>query len=220
MDRETKAIHQIKQQKMLPLFYHDDVTVCIAVCKALYEAGIRCVEFTNRGSRALSNFKALIDERNYSMPGMLLGVGTIKTANDATDFILADADFLVSPVFDSAISDAVYLNKLLWIPGCMTPTEIHTAQQAGCSLIKLFPGNVLGPGFVEAIIPLFKELEFVITGGVDTTEENLHAWLKAGAAVVGLGSKLITKEILQRGDYEQLKAKTRVVLEILGGSWR
>ena len=103
----------------------------------------------------------------------------------------------------------------MWIPGCTTPTEIHVAQQAGCKLIKLFPGNVLGPGFVEAIMPLFRGIDFTITGGVEATEENLRAWFNAGVKVVGMGSKLITKDILKNGDYEGLKAKTKEVLSII-----
>jgi 2-dehydro-3-deoxyphosphogluconate aldolase / (4S)-4-hydroxy-2-oxoglutarate aldolase len=215
MNRETAVIEKINAQKILPLFYHDSASVCIAVCKALYEAGIRCIEFTNRGGKALQNFTALVNEKNKSMPELLLGVGTIKNVDDATAFINAGADFLVSPVFDSSICDVAYMNKILWIPGCMTPTEIHEAQKAGCTLIKLFPGNVLGPGFVEAVKPLFSDLDFIVTGGVDTTQENLTAWFKAGAAGVGMGSKLITKDILQNKDYELLKAKTREVLALI-----
>lgn len=210
------AIKHIKAQKILPLFYHDDSTVCIAVCKALYEAGIRCIEFTNRGSNALQNFTALVKEKDTSMPELLLGIGTVKNVEDAAAFINAGADFLVSPVFDSGVSDAAYMNKILWIPGCMTPTEIHAAEQAGCTLIKLFPGNVLGPGFMEVIKPLFSGLDFIVTGGVDTTKENLKAWFRSGVAGVGMGSKLITKDILQNKDYEQLKTKTREVIVAIG----
>ena len=97
----------------------------------------------------------------------------------------------------------------------MTPSEIHSAQKAGCSLIKLFPGNLLGQSFVEAISPLFSGLDFIVTGGVDTTEENIGAWFKTGVLAVGLGSKLITIEILETGNYEKLKAKTLTVLEIV-----
>ena len=215
MNKESLTIQKIKEQQLLPLFYHDDITVCIAVTKALYEAGIRCVEFTNRGSKALENFSALIRERNNSMPEMLLGIGTIKNGDEATIFINAGAGFLVSPVFDSSVCDVANLNKILWIPGCMTVTEIHTAQKAGCNLIKLFPGNILGPGFVEAIMPLFNGLDFIVTGGVDTTEENLNAWFKAGVAGVGMGSKLITKNILQNKNYEELKVKTKKVIAVI-----
>lgn len=211
-----RAISLIKAQKILPLFYHDESTVCIAICKALYEAGIRCIEFTNRGDNAMQNFTTLVKEKDSSMPELLLGIGTVKSAEDAAAFINAGADFLVSPVFDSGVCDAAYMNKILWIPGCMTPTEIHAAEQAGCTLVKLFPGNTLGPGFAEAVKPLFSNLDFIVTGGVDTTKENLIAWFKSGVAGVGMGSKLITKDILQNKDYEQLKVKTREVIAVIG----
>ena len=215
MDREQFVREQIKQQGLLPLYYHDNPTVCIRIANTLFEAGVKCFEFTNRGDKALENFKELVKEKNSSMKESLLGVGTIKTSDDATKYIEAGADFLVSPVFDSGVCDTAYLSKVLWIPGCMSPSEINMSQQAGCTLIKLFPGNVLGPSFVEAIKPLFRDLDFLITGGVDATEESITAWFKAGVVGIGMGSKLISKAILEKEDYEGLKAKTREVLSII-----
>ena len=107
------------------------------------------------------------------------------------------------------------MNKMLWIPGCMTPTEIHAAQNAGCSLIKMFPGNVLGPGFVETAVPLFRGLDFIVTGGVDASEESIRKWFKSGVAAVGIGGKLITKQILQNGEYDELRAKTIALTDII-----
>ena len=215
MDKEQIAIHKIKEQGMLPLFYHDDDSICIAVIKTLYEAGIRCVEFTNRGSTALASFKSMIIERDISMPELTLGIGTIGSSDDATAFLEAGADFLVSPFFDSGVCDVAYMNKILWIPGCMTATEIHTAQNAGCNLLKLFPGNVLGPGFVTAVKPLFNGLDFMVTGGVDASEESIRAWFDSGVAAVGIGGKLVSKNVLQNADYQQLKATTFEVLSII-----
>jgi 2-dehydro-3-deoxyphosphogluconate aldolase/(4S)-4-hydroxy-2-oxoglutarate aldolase len=215
MEREQHIIKQIKQQGLLPLFYHDNSDTCVAVTQALYEAGVRCIEFTNRGPQALNNFRQLIQQRDAGMKDLLLAVGTIKTAEHAKQFIDAGADFLISPFFDHAVCDEAYLQKICWIPGCTTPTEIHVAEQAGCTMIKLFPGNTLGPSFVEAIKPLFPDLDFVVTGGVDTTEENIKSWFKAGVCCVGMGTKLISKAILENGDFEKLKAATKEVLEII-----
>lgn len=214
MDNEQSVINKIKQHRLLPLFYHDEPGVCIAVVKSLYNAGVRCIEFTNRGKNALKNFIALAEEKNNSMQELLLGAGTIKNADEAAAFINAGADFLISPVFDNGVCDAAYLHKVLWIPGCMTPTEIHTAQKAGCQLIKLFPGNVLRPDYVDAILPLFPGLDFIVTGGVEPTEESIKAWFKSGVSIVGLGSKLITKDILAKKDYEQLKLSAARLIEI------
>lgn len=215
MEREQQIILQIKAEGLLPLFYHDNSNTCIAVATALYQAGVRCIEFTNRGSQALQNFKQLVKQRDAEMKDLLLAIGTIKTADHAKQFIDAGADFLISPFFDHAVCDEAYMQKIFWIPGCMTPSEIHVAEQAGCAMIKLFPGNTLGPGFVEAILPLFPDLDFVVTGGVDTTEENIRAWFKAGVTGVGMGSKLISKAVLKQNDYDGLKTKTKEVISII-----
>ena len=214
MEREAALINQIKNEGMLPLFYHDDVTVCENVLQALYNGGVRCVEFTNRGVHALPNFKHLVSLKS-TMPGLILGIGTIKTPQDATAFIAAGADFLVSPCFDASVADVAYMHKVLWIPGCMTPTEIHVAQKSGATLIKLFPGNVLGPGFVEAIKSLFTGVDFLVTGGVEPTEQNIGAWFKAGVVGVGLGSKLVTKDVLANKNYKQLEIQTKELVQLI-----
>jgi len=220
MQSENFIISKIKEQGLLPLFYNDDVNTCVAVTKALYEAGIRSIEFTNRGVHAFDNFSHLMKQRDESFPGLLLGIGTIKTAEEATRFINAGADFLVSPVFDSSICDVAYINKVPWIPGCMTPTEIHVAQQAGCNLVKLFPGNLLKPSYVEAIMPLFSGIEFIVTGGVDATAESINGWFRSGVAAVGMGSKLITNEILSQGNFDSLKSSTIQIIKLVEAAMR
>lgn len=214
MEREALLINQIKSGGMLPLYYHDDIAICENVLKALYNGGVRCVEFTNRGAQALTNFTHLVSLKP-SMPGLILGIGTIKTPQDATAFIEAGADFLISPCFDASVADVAYLQKTLWIPGCMTPTEIHIAHKAGALLIKLFPGNVLGPGFVEAVKSLFTEIDFIVTGGVEPTEQNISAWFKAGVVGVGLGSKLITKEVLVNKNFAKLESQTKELVQLI-----
>jgi 2-dehydro-3-deoxyphosphogluconate aldolase/(4S)-4-hydroxy-2-oxoglutarate aldolase len=220
MQTENFIISKVKEQGLLPLFYNDDVNTCIAVTKALYEAGIRNIEFTNRGVHAFDNFSQLVKQRDESLPGLLLGIGTIKTAEEATRFINAGADFLVSPVFDSSICDVAYINKVPWIPGCMTPTEIHVAQQAGCNLVKLFPGNLLKPSYVEAIMPLFSGIDFIVTGGVDATAESINAWFRSGVAAIGMGSKLITNDILSQGNFDSLKSSTIQIIKLVEAAMR
>lgn len=215
MGREQEIILQLKQQGVLPLFYHADQQVCLEVTKALYRAGIRAIEFTNRGEAAFENFKALIAFRNESMKDLLLGIGTIRTGEQATKFIEAGADFLISPVFDPAVWNIAFKNKVLWIPGCMTPTEIHVAENAGCKLVKLFPGNVLKPSFVSAIKELFPAMDFMPTGGVEVDKENISEWFKAGVSAVGLGSKLISKAMLENQDYGAITRLTKEALSII-----
>ena len=214
MTEEQMKVY-VKKVKLLPLFYHDDIAVCKEIVKALYMAGIRCIEFTNRGPLALENFKLLLAHRNEHYADLVLAIGTIQNQKEAQAFIEAGADFLISPIFDQSIADAAYLHKKLWIPGCMTPTEIHMAESAGCDLIKLFPGNVLGPGFVRAIKPLFPSLSFMVTGGVDTSKENLTAWFEAGVVGVGMGSKLISDKVLATKNYAEIETTTAKALTII-----
>ena len=215
MESEVQMKQRVKEIGLLPLFYHDEVSVCKAVADALFAAGTQCIEFTNRGPHALENFKALVKLRDEKMKGLMMAVGTIKSGKEAQQFIDAGADVLISPVFDKGVCDTAYLNKILWIPGCTTPTEIHVAQQAGCDMIKLFPGNVLGPGFVEAIMPLFSGIDFTITGGVEPTKENIGAWFRAGVKIVGMGSKLISKKLMEAKDYASIESATREVLALI-----
>jgi 2-dehydro-3-deoxyphosphogluconate aldolase/(4S)-4-hydroxy-2-oxoglutarate aldolase len=215
MMTEDQMKAYVKKVKLLPLFYHDDILVCKEIVKALYAAGIRCIEFTNRGPLALENFKLLLADRNENYPDLVLAIGTIQNQKEAQAFIEAGADFLISPFFDQSIADAAYLHKKLWIPGCMTSTEIHQAKVAGCDLIKLFPGNVLGPGFVNAIKPLFPKHSFLVTGGVELSKENLTAWFKAGIVGVGMGSKLISNELLAAKNYDAIALETAKALAII-----
>lgn len=215
MDRNEIIVQKIKEQGILPLFYHEDKQVCLDVTRALYAAGVRVIEFTNRGERALENFKALVAAKKESMNDLVLAVGTIRTAQQAITFMKAGADFLISPVFDPDVADEAYLAKTLWIPGCMTPTEIHVAENAGCKLVKLFPGNVLGPAFVSGIRELFPKMEFMPTGGVEVNKENIGEWFKAGVCAVGLGSKLISKDVLINKDYTTISKLTTEALAIV-----
>lgn len=215
MDKKTEILELIKTQGVLPLFFYKDTEVSIDVLRALYQSGIRTVEYTNRGEAALNNFKKMRSVLDSELKGMYLGVGTIKNAEAAQAFIDAGADYIISPglVEDAArVADA---NKMLWVPGCMTPSEIIRSEQLGAKLVKLFPGNLLGPSFLSAIRELFPNLLFMPTGGVEVEKENLSGWFKAGVCAVGMGSKLITKSALENKDYERIKTDTRKTLQLI-----
>jgi 2-dehydro-3-deoxyphosphogluconate aldolase/(4S)-4-hydroxy-2-oxoglutarate aldolase len=212
---QQDIINQITQQKMLPLYFNKDMEVSIDVLKALYAAGIKAVEYTNRGAEAVANFKAMRKVVNESMPGMLLGIGTVKTVADAELFIEAGADFIISPVVFPPVAKVVQDAGLLWIPGCLTPTEVFTAEIAGAKMVKIFPGSVVGPTYISAIKELFPGILFMPTGGVDTTEKNIKEWFDNGVVAVGMGSKLISKSVLQNKEYAKLTQQTKEVLTIL-----
>lgn len=190
---KTNTLAHIQQHPIIPVFYHENEEECKAVVKACYDGGIRVFEFTNRGAKAPENFKALLEYRDQHFPDLQLGIGTIKNVAQAQQYLALGADFLVSPIVKEDIAKLAQENGVLWIPGCMTPTEISFAEELGASLIKLFPGDTLGPGFLKAIKPLFPALKFMPTGGVDVTKENIDNWLNAGVSALGFGSKLFLK---------------------------
>jgi len=206
---------KIVQQGILPLYFNPDETISIEVLKAIYRAGIRAVEYTNRGEAALNNFKKLVEIKNKEMADMLLGVGTIKTLQHAESYLNIGADFLVSPGLVSEVVDHANSKNIFYAPGCMTPSEIIAAEKKGISFIKLFPGNLLGPEFVSSIKEIFPKLLFMPTGGVDTTKENLEAWFKSGVCAVGMGSKLISKKLMEQKDYATIEEMTKQVLDVI-----
>ncbi|WP_294312786.1 bifunctional 4-hydroxy-2-oxoglutarate aldolase/2-dehydro-3-deoxy-phosphogluconate aldolase [uncultured Chryseobacterium sp.] len=205
----------IISQGGLPLYYHAEESVSLDILRSLYRAGIRAVEYTSRGKAALGNFTKMVEIRNAEMPEMLLGIGTIKTLQQAEEYHAVGADFFISPGFLPEVADFLIPKNVLYSPGCMTPTEIIAAEKAGVTFIKLFPGNVLGAGFMSAVKDVFPNLKFMPTGGVDTTKESIESWFKAGVSAVGMGSKLISKELMQAKDYGTMEKETRKVLEII-----
>jgi len=213
-NKET-AIAAIREQGLLPLFYHEDAELSLAIVRTLYKGGIRVFEYTNRGKAALANFKFLKEALKTEMQDLFLGIGTIKNTKELNDFLTAGADFIVCPVVDLEVGRLTHEAGLLWIPGCMTPTEINTAHQFGAGIIKLFPANILGPAYLSSIKELFQGQLFVPTGGVEIDENNIDTWFKAGVCAVGLGSKLVSKEILANKDYQTLLSLTTEALEII-----
>jgi 2-dehydro-3-deoxyphosphogluconate aldolase / (4S)-4-hydroxy-2-oxoglutarate aldolase len=212
---KLKATEALLGQKLLPLYYHDDPGVSIDILKALYEGGIRILEYTNRGADALENFRQMKNHVSELMPGMTLGIGTIKTGQQAKDFIDAGADFIVCPTINKEVAVITHDAGLLWIPGCMTPTEIAAAEEAGASIVKIFPGNILGPGYISAIKELFPGIQFMPTGGVEAEANNLSAWFNSGVVAVGMGSKLISKDLVENKNYEGIKQAARQSLELV-----
>jgi 2-dehydro-3-deoxyphosphogluconate aldolase/(4S)-4-hydroxy-2-oxoglutarate aldolase len=196
MPDKNSALQTILNQGLLPLFYYEDPQVSLDIVKALYQAGIRTLEYTNRGPAALENFTYLKKELAEAYPDLHLGIGTIKTAAEAESFIQAGADYIVAPLVNPDVARVTHAAGLLWIPGCMTPTEIYQAQENEAALIKIFPANILGPAFISSIKDLFPGQLFMPTGGVEIEEENLRTWFQSGVCAVGMGSKLISKQVL------------------------
>jgi 2-dehydro-3-deoxyphosphogluconate aldolase / (4S)-4-hydroxy-2-oxoglutarate aldolase len=209
MNKE-KIIQAIGQQGILPLFFHPDEIISIRIVQSLYECGIRVVEYTNRGKQALKNFRSLKKETYKQFPDLILGLGTVQDSKTAGKGIQNGADFLVSPGYTKELSKFSDSENLLWIPGCMSPTEILQAQDDGLRLIKLFPASVLGPGFVKSVKEVFPDLLFMPTGGVN--KENLESWFSAGVTAVGMGSSLISESVSENKDFDLLTSNTRSLI--------
>lgn len=215
MNKQQHILDLIRQQGVLPLYYHADAGLSLEVLKALYAGGIKTVEYTNRGSNALDNFKQLLSLRDREMPDLMLGIGTVKNVTDARAYLSAGADYIIAPGMIKEVAEVVHAASVLWIPGCMTPSEIMQAEQFGARLVKLFPGNLLGPSFLSSIKELFPDLLFMPTGGVEPEAGNIKAWFDAGVCAVGMGSKLITKKLFENRDFASLRSETESLLQII-----
>ncbi len=215
MNKKQKVLEQLLGQKLLPLFYHDNESTSIKILQALYDAGIRTVEYTNRGENALANFSAMKSLVDSNWPGLHLGIGTIKNKVQAIQFIQAGADYVICPSMNEEVASVTHDANLLWIPGCMTATEIAAAENAGASLVKIFPGSLLGPGYIHAIKDIFPGLKFMPTGGVEAEKENLMAWFASGVVAVGMGSKLVSKELIAENNFSGITKLTQEALALV-----
>ena len=210
-----EVVLTMKENGMVPLFFHSDIEISKKVLKACYDGGARLMEFTSRGDFAHEVFGALNKYALAELPGMILGVGSITDAAAASLYMSLGANFIVTPVFREDIAIACNRRKLLWSPGCGTLTEIARAEELGCEIVKLFPGDIYGPEFIKAIKGPCPWTSIMPTGGVLPTVESLTSWFNAGATCVGIGSQLISKDILDNNDFEGLKKKVDQVLEII-----
>jgi len=199
---------------MIPVFYHADIEIAKAVMDASYRGGVRVFEFTNRGGNAFDVFRQLLAHaQQYS--DLILGIGTIINAETTQKFIEAGAHFIVSPILKPEMAEVCKKHDVPWIPGCATLTEIVTAKEHGAAVIKIFPGSVLGPGFVSSVLPVIPGYQLMPTGGVEPTKENLSAWFKAGVMCVGMGSQLFKKDIMEKKDWPALETNVAEAMAII-----
>ncbi len=205
----------MKEQGMVPLFYHPNIELGKKVLKACYDGGARLLEFTARGDFAYEVFLELNKFAIKELPGMIMGVGSITDGAAASLFMQMGANFIVTPSLREDIATVCNRRKVLWSPGCGSLTEINRAEELGCEIVKLFPGATYGPGFVKAIKGPQPWTSVMPTGGVSTDEANLKDWFEAGVTCVGMGSKLISKEILENEDYVGLEKLVKETLRLI-----
>lgn len=192
---------------MVPVFYHKDAEIAKAVVKACYDGGVRLFEFTNRGDFAHEVFAEVVKFAAKECPEMAMGVGSVVDAPTASLYLQLGACFIVGPLFNPEISKVCNRRCVAYIPGCGSVSEVGFAQESGCDICKLFPGDVLGPKLVKGLMAPMPWSKLMVTGGVEPTEENLAGWFKAGAFAVGMGSKLFPGDKVAAGDWAYVTAK-------------
>ncbi len=218
MARFTRIQVALKMHEtgLIPVFYNKNAELCKKVLKACYDGGIRVFEFTNRGDYAHEVFTELNKYVAQELPDMILGVGSVVDAGTTSLYIQLGTNFIVSPILNEDMAKVCNRRKISWSPGCGSVTEISKAEELGAEIVKIFPGSqVGGPKFIEAVKGPFPWTSIMPTGGVDTSEENLAAWFKAGVTCVGMGSQLLTTDIIKNGDYQKLTDECRKALEII-----
>jgi len=218
MARFTRVDVILKMRKtgIVPVFYHKDPEVCRNVIKACYNGGVHVFEFTNRGDYAHELFSELNKWAQKEVPEMVMGVGSVVDAGTASLYIQLGANFIVSPVLNPDMAKVCNRRKILWSPGCGSLTEINYAEELGAEIVKIFPGSsVGGPDFVKAIKGPCPWTSIMPTGGVEPTDDNLKAWFEAGVTCVGMGSNLITKELILNNDWKGLTEKVAGAVKIV-----
>lgn len=207
VDRLT-VLSAIIDQGVIPVFYHPDLEVCKNVIQACANGGAKCVEFTNRGDFAWQVFMEVTQYFRKADPSVIMGVGSIVSPEIAGLYIANGANFVVGPTLNPDVAKLCNRHCLPYSPGCGSATEIMQAQELGCEIVKVFPGSqVGGPEFVSAVRGPMPWTKLMPTGGVDPTEESLAKWFKAGIVACGIGSKMITKDLLEAKDYAGIEKK-------------
>ncbi|ADB37295.1 ketohydroxyglutarate aldolase [Spirosoma linguale] len=191
-----KILDLVSNHPIVPVFYHPDIAHAQSIVQACYDGGLRVFEFTNRGEMALPVFTDLVKYVRANCPDMAMGIGTILTPADTELFLDAGADFVVQPVTTAAVGDVCRERGVSWVPAGSTLNELYQATVLGADLVKVFPGNVVGPGFIKAIKGPMPGLKLMVTGGVEPTTDSLTAWFQAGVTAVGIGSQLFSGQNL------------------------
>ncbi len=210
----TEIIAKMEITGLVPVFNHSDAETAAEVMINSYDAGVRVFEFTNRGDNAIQVFEHLA-RIAAGKEDLILGIGTIWTPEQADQYLDIGAQFIVSPGLIPEIAHRMNKRGILWVPGCGTITEVNTAINLGAWLVKIFPGNVLGPAFAGAVKSVLPEVKLMPTGGVKPTAENLSDWFSAGVSCVGMGSQLFSRKLIEKGKFAQIQEEVADVLSLL-----
>lgn len=212
---KIQVLQKMGQTRMVPVFYHADAEIAKRVVKACYDGGVRAFEFTNRGDFAHEVFAEVVKYAAKECPEMALGVGSVVDAPTAALYMQLGACFVVGPLFNPDVARVCNRRCVPYTPGCGSVSEVGFAQEAGCDLCKVFPGDVLGPQLVKGLMAPMPWSKIMVTGGVEPTKDSIESWLKAGAYCVGMGSKLFPKDKVAAGDWQYIADKCRECLSII-----
>ncbi|WP_246343629.1 bifunctional 4-hydroxy-2-oxoglutarate aldolase/2-dehydro-3-deoxy-phosphogluconate aldolase [Adhaeribacter radiodurans] len=200
---------------LVPVFYHSNIEVCQQVLAASYRAGVRVFEFTNRGDFAHEIFGELNKFAAQHCPEMIMGAGTIFDTGTAALYMQLGACFIVSPVLKEDVAITCNRRKVGWIPGCATMGEVSRAEELGAEVVKIFPGDVVGPAFVKSLLAPMPWSTVMVTGGVKPEADNLKSWFQAGVTCVGLGSQLVPTELLNSQDYAGIENHMKTTMDLV-----
>lgn len=212
---KLQVMAKIAAAPMVPVFYHKDAEVAKAVVKACYDGGVRAFEFTNRGDFAHEIFAEVVKFAAKECPEMAMGVGSVVDPGTASLYMQLGACFVVGPLFNPEVAKVCNRRGIPYTPGCGSVSEVGFAQEAGCDLIKIFPGDVLGPKLVKGLLAPMPWSKLMVTGGVEPTEENLKGWFAAGVYCVGMGSKLFPKDKVAAADWKYVADKCAEALAVI-----
>jgi 2-dehydro-3-deoxyphosphogluconate aldolase / (4S)-4-hydroxy-2-oxoglutarate aldolase len=212
---KVEVIQAMKATGLVPVFYHKDIEVAKNVVKACYEGGIRAFEFTNRGDFAHEVFGELVKFANRECPDMIMGIGSIVDAPTAAIYMQLGANFIVGPLFNPEVAKVANRRLVPYAPGCGSVSEVGFAQEMGCDICKVFPGDVLGAAFVKNLKAPMPWSNLMVTGGVKPEEANLKSWFSAGVTCVGMGSNLFPADMLKNGDWEGIRQLCADALAII-----
>jgi 2-dehydro-3-deoxyphosphogluconate aldolase/(4S)-4-hydroxy-2-oxoglutarate aldolase len=214
--KRIDVVLKIRESWAIPLYYNPDIEIMKKVISACYRGGMKIFEFTNRGDLAHELFAELVKWSREEMPDLILGVGTIVEAGTCSLYIQMGAKFIISPLLNEEMARVCNRRKVLWMPGCATASEINKAEELGAEIVKLFPGPTVGGAmFLKAYLGPCPWSNIMPSGGVSPTLENLTEWFEAGAFCVGMGSQLISKKIINNGDYKKLEETARFSMDVI-----
>jgi len=195
------VISRLLEIGLLPVFYNNNLEISKKIVESCEQGGAKLVEFTNRGDLAYEIFKELIKWSKVESPDLILGVGTIIDPVTAVHYINSGANFIVGPVFNPEIAKICNRRKVVYVPGCFTPSEISSAEEMGAEIIKLFPGKTVTPYFIKALLGPCPWSRLMPSGGVEPTRKDVFDWISAGATALNMGSKLLSKDLIHKGDF-------------------